>query len=593
MKTTYPIGKPVFVHLTGDGETYRQGIVGPVMATPSGHSVIPLDDCDVCLLVERMNGQLLLLSMRATFDPTLHVGKLCATIERCNIRLSGRDKDFSLAGEQIFKLTRRRLTLLDGVLDLVEDQTFSATAKKAADLILDRRFDVRVGKTTPQERRAATESVLSQIRQHLRDSAERFLGDLDQEILQTLRITGTEPSIVSYNSYMKCADPVRKVRLQASQSFPLLGSALAEPTGWGWVLAKTTVDTRRPLLTPIAETFKVPEEVVRWLRNKTVALVGTEWTKRLPELANLLACICPEHRPRNADDWRAFSTFAAHLSTDNPLHRNWLGNLGKTGWVTAIEKFAQLRVAPLQILDIEDLFNELNETLSEEIRRPSAQIRSAILESFLSVSVIRQLKTSICWHQLETQTNATDPNTDNESGGDLSSWPAPFDGILSLQGLEAICLNTRGQLATEGLAMKHCVGGYAENCLYSGSIIISFRGNGGHRISTAELRPAKDTSGHHRLAVVQHRARGNAEAPDEAKNSLRALLVALNDPSYQTRLGELASALEKRRQRHRDSKEALSHRTPAQINILKIAMKEHLGYEHFRSLVSEVEIDPA
>jgi hypothetical protein len=66
-------------------------------------------------------------------------------------------------------------------------------------------------------------------------------------------------------------------------------------------------------------------------------------------------------------------------------------------------------------------------------------------------------------------------------------WPALCDPVIAPNGIQLIPLTTSAELADEGQAMRHCVGGYSQVCLFRGSHIFSIRDKHGKRLSTLQL----------------------------------------------------------------------------------------------------------
>ncbi len=90
----------------------------------------------------------------------------------------------------------------------------------------------------------------------------------------------------------------------------------------------------------------------------------------------------------------------------------------------------------------------------------------------------------------------------------FSMWPALCPTLTSPKGVQLVPLTTSAELAEEGRAMHHCVGGYAAQCLSGQSHIFSVRTSKGVRLSTLQL-VQRDRS----ISLGQNYAAGNKPAP--------------------------------------------------------------------------------
>jgi hypothetical protein len=69
----------------------------------------------------------------------------------------------------------------------------------------------------------------------------------------------------------------------------------------------------------------------------------------------------------------------------------------------------------------------------------------------------------------------------------FSMWSALCPTLTAPNGVQLVPLTTSAELAEEGRVMRHCVGGYAQQCLSGGSHIFSVRDAKGLRLSTLQL----------------------------------------------------------------------------------------------------------
>jgi hypothetical protein len=95
--------------------------------------------------------------------------------------------------------------------------------------------------------------------------------------------------------------------------------------------------------------------------------------------------------------------------------------------------------------------------------------------------------------------------------GALSMWPALCPTLTAPNRVQLIPLTNSAELAEEGSAMHHCVGGYTSQCLSGNSHIFSIRDSNGIRLSTLQLQQ------HGRVICLrQNRSAGNGQAPEIA-----------------------------------------------------------------------------
>ena len=185
---------------------------------------------------------------------------------------------------------------------------------------------------------------------------------------------------------------------------------------------------------------------------------------------------------------------------------------------------------------------------SERENDPEWQQLANVVETlFLETGILKQMRTSLRWHELQLRPPAgedalADEAVPKETAARPDQWPAPLSESLKVGGLHAHFLTTAAQLRDEGLRMEHCVGSYAERCLFDGTNIVSLRKSDGRSVSTAELRLVGRGK---RLGfeVVQHKAQRNACPSTEAAQALARLLSLLDTDDIQPRLVEMKEQL--------------------------------------------------
>ena len=423
-----------------------------------------------------------------------------------------------------------------------------------------------------------------------------FRGGLDKRIVSAIVRSGAALNLPLYNQYHRLPKSSQHFRLQAAEAFPLLGAVLAE-TSRAFTLVQA-VDNQHPLVPALAKELNAPASVVRWLMGKDAGVVGILWVGRIKDLAAYLTLLCPEHRPYTAQDWCSFNSFVSAIDQTylenrergcealSFYHRQWLKELGKMGWSTAMKRFVSIDALPEDLSGIPDLLEEIAEIVSGQIcpaepREVVALSLEPYMEKiFFSKGIIHQVRTFLLWYRsflMPTPSHLVAGSAKTES---LESWPAAFDGVIECHGLRAICLTNRHQLKEEGNRMRHCVGNYAERCLFAGVSIISLRGHDCRPIATAELAlAARHVENDLRFYVRKHNGVRNSAPPAEAEVALCMIVNKLNAKEFESRRGLLHHALHERKTLRREQTKLEC--SPWRLAKLKESLKMHVGYERF------------
>jgi hypothetical protein len=430
--------------------------------------------------------------------------------------------------------------------------------------------------------------------EHYRHACADFLDRLDKDRIKAICVSGLSPQISKYNSFYN-SNANSTYRIQAAEAIPLLGYLLGKEDHRAERL-RHLVDDGQPLWPALADTLRVPEETVRWLRNKTADEVGDAWLGRIHTLLPDLSSLPPEKRPKTRDEWTAYTDFILVLNQYDASHakKHWLKDLARLGWLQARQKFAAMNASPSDLLEIGDFSSNLTQAIyyellpddQQNIRRQDndswPKLSQAIDQLFYETSVLKQVRASLRWHELQLRPEEGEISDESPDNRDLSNWPAPLPEPLQLDLLYAHFLITPAQLKDEGMRMQHCVGSYEYQCLFGGSNIVSFRDRSGRSVSTAELR-MDDRGKQIRMTVVQHKAQRNGTPPPVAAGALYQLLSTLNDEKMQPRLQEMREQLVQRQSRDKLGKKwmAILPNAPERLRLLEAALKLHVGYERF------------
>lgn len=593
--------RPVAVQMTGTDETYRQALCFPVAGSGQADFIKPVAGVSPCMAVELPSGHVICLRLADCASGRLSLSAFLRSIERSLERLPQGVSAWPGIQKSIEMVARRRVALVDFVLEPNEsvfwNDIFSGGKSKLADDLFR-----GMPPTSGLGRKQAVAALIDIQSDHYRMAVNDFIDGLDANVIQAIRASGLPPTVSAYNSYRRCEPQAASYRIQAAGAAPLLGFLLGEDNHRATRLRRL-VDDGQPLWPALADTVGVPIETVRWLRGKTADDVSDAWLGRIPELMKSLAHLLPEKRPKSRDEWTAYTDFALVLDSPRTSSRHalWLQNLSRLGWIAAREKFASMGAAPSDLLDIADLLHEIVGAVGGELLPHVARQGRTVQESdpewqklteaiealFFEISILKQIRTSLRWHQLQLlppvdEDAQTDEAALRETAARLDQWPAPLAHPLKLGGLYAHFLTTTAQLHDEGLRMEHCVGGYAGRCLFDGTNIVSLRKSDGRSVSTAELRMVGSDK---RLGfeVVQHKAQRNGSPSTEAVQALARLLSELNTKGMQPRLLEMREQL-KKRQAMDDTRRQWQADTPLaphRLRALKTALKLHAGYERF------------
>lgn len=591
--------RPVTTRVAGDGETFRHALCFPVCGSAQGDLIHVVPGTAPLLVVELRTGHIVALRLADNTSDRLSLSTFLRGIERNLDRLPLGQSAWAGIQKSIEMMQRRRIVLLDFVLT-TDAPTFWREFFPKGEAYFANSLFRGLPPTTGPGRKKAMVALLDIQSEYYRRASADFLAHLDEDVIQAVCASGRAPTVAQYNTYRRGEPTAARYRIQAAEAVPLLGYMLGEENHRATRLRRL-VDAGQPLWPALADTVGVPEETVRWLRGKTADDVSDAWLGRIPELLTSLAHLPPEKRPKTRDDWTAYTDFALVIDRPrtNPRHARWLQDLGRLGWVAARQKFEAMQATPSDLSEIADLLHELigavgGELLPHVARRwryeregddEWQRLTSALETVFFHSSILKQLRASLRWHALqllplEEDAPAADEASTQESTSRPDCWPSPLKEPLKVGGLHAHFLTTPTQLRDEGLRMEHCVGSYADRCLFDGSNIVSFRKGDGRSVSTAELRLVERGK---RLGfdVTQHQAQRNGDPSPEALQALSSLLRAFDSDEMQTRLKEMREqlrqrqALDDRRSEWMDELPTAPHR----LRALKAALKLHVGYE--------------
>jgi len=593
--------RPIAAWLDGDGDTFRQAVCFPVGGLVRGDCILTMNGHPLCVLIELSSRQLICLRFLDASVPQFSLAAFLRNLGHFLERLQQGTTAWYGIEKTIGIMTHRRVLLLDIALEADPQQFWRDHFSKGKDILASQLFQ-GMPPLPYQGRKQAVEALIACQTNLYSTVLEKFLGGLETKILKALHGSKKTLTVSGYNTYLRGTAHAQRNRIQAAETVPLLGYLLCEKNP-PCAHLRRMVDDGQPLWAALSDTINVPEETVRWLRGKTADDIGDAWLDRIPELLTSLSHLAPEKRPRTRDEWTAYTDFALALEQVHFRGRQlcWLQDLARIGWISARQKFEAMRAVPSDLNDINDLLHELFNAVGKELLPEAAvqlryegmslsewgRMEKAIEKQFLDISIVKQIRTSLRWHQLlllppDTEDTAVNTAENYQDFKRLDCWPAPIDQALDVGELTAHFLTTPAQLENEGQRMSHCVGTYSYACLFDGSNIVSFRQRDGRSVSTAELRLVSHGN---RLGfeVRQHRARRDAVPSAEVAQALQILVDYLSTEAMQPRLAQMRADLRKRQ-----ALDELRHRCrtdlalkPQRQRALKTALKLHVGYDRF------------
>jgi hypothetical protein len=566
------------------GQTFRQAIVAPMTSRVAVDGILaPRAASLVNLMVERSNGEILVMCLLDVVPTTLDLNLLMAEVELA-LKQPLQATGDSHGVEQLFDTALGLRVSFDNVS--LEHSAAGFYANAIGGLASDM--------AAANGDNACTLAVALKL--ELGMALAQFTSRIDARIISAITRCGDDLTTDRYNRYCRLGGTVRHRRLQAAEAFPMIGSILIEESRTNAHLRRT-VDRQQPLIPALMKAFDSSQEVVRWMMHKDIHCVGSSWCGHIATLVEYLGYLCPEHRPKTKADWDAFDelvTSVGRLTTRisrepklraKDITASLVQQIGKLGWSQTKARLGTIGALVDDLQDLSDLIEEVIQVLAEHIGEGSNRtdllhetLAAPVAKLFCSVGLIRQLQTSLRWHHLMRHPGHISIKSNGLEQLGLNDWQPAYEGMLEIEGVEAVCLTNPEQLRAEGIQMQHCVLNYADYCLYYGSTIISLRQNG-QRLSTVELNLSGSPSKALTFEVRQHRGFKNAAAPFESVQALPKLMTTINGRAHAARRQQLYHAMKLRQSLRRE------RTTPAldrqRVATLKSALSLHVGYERF------------
>jgi PcfJ-like protein len=423
----------------------------------------------------------------------------------------------------------------------------------------------------------------------------RFNDTLDRDVMALI---GNEPILslddaVAYNYLIHPVVKKECYRRQAIQTFPLLRAAFSRVTAeFSFQRLQQNVDSGNPLLPVLADYFRCPMPVVRFLVGKDYALIGEEWHSQLDQLVDLLSTLKPSFWPKTAEDWPYLSRWILPVldalgnlrSRDNPeMLATCLNDLAKEGYARIPLRMERHGVTLEDLTTIPDFERALCEW-SAQFGTNQSKARDALWQySIMKIAIL-----SHRWHdwllrRMEDEEISVEENTTTFTG-----WKSLISSPWQNDQHKVVPLNNPWILQEEGRRMQHCVGTYVSQCRYFGSHIFSIRNLvTGQSLSTMELKINKGSSGiEDDIVVVQHRAFGNAPPSEACCLTRQEFLHYLRITVTRDTFIELSKQLYKRRMESEDYRKFVQN--PAWPPRMVVEFGELLhGYPLLESIKSD------
>lgn len=376
--------------------------------------------------------------------------------------------------------------------------------------------------------------LIEDLRVDLSARLEGFFSRLDQPILEMSRKVEGECCCASYNYLSDSESPDgtgSRNRMQATVAFPILLPRLMNRAEM--LPIRFAIDEASPLVDALAAHFDVPKSAIKILRHQHAEIVGIEWTGNLKSLTRLLTDIQPEFRPKNQGGWNDFNA-AVKFITD--ITKRSITSVGNRQW---------LRMSARNGYRILEADREEMDRIFHQVDAFGIGLRSAVrAEILLSGKAVDDVALIVAADALMS---ALDPSRyidmahrwritllkEEEKFAEESRMLKGLDWIGILQ--EPFVTPTRTihaltsiqDLQMEGIAMKHCVGGYVTACQNGRSQIWSLRQISGRRASTLETAITFTRRGVPEIRIVQHQGYEDTTPETECKVVAQALLSHL------------------------------------------------------------------
>jgi hypothetical protein len=433
------------------------------------------------------------------------------------------------------------------------------------------------------------DEVFASYRKRLEPSALSLVEDF------SVRYHRCHDDLRAYNFLVSSSQEATRNRIQAVTALPWLLRLLArldypplQPVGlersnnmmYERAIRQIVeaIDQGRPLYESVAAAFRVRKETIRWSSRRMLPFSSYPGIARVELLLKALSWLPPEKRPTSDREWDdlhlvvrpLLSVLAAGQDRyeftesllDNPRYGNvmcqWLRELARPDLAAARQAINRMRQQRHDVSEIKDYVGALLCSLHRYGLDPvfgSGDVfdfhRDALLDWLASQPLHYVARLSQGWHASlaasmeEYSARAQDLHEPN------MVWPAVLPSPFHRGRLVIAELSDARSLVDEGVAMKHCVGRYALNCMSGDAMILSIKDIGGLHLSTAEVAIDATLL---RTSVRQHRGMDNGPASPECSQALDEIITLLNSNKFRAQLAHRTEFQRLSRQRQRTSR---------------------------------------
>ncbi|MEQ1935620.1 MAG: hypothetical protein ABL962_17310, partial [Fimbriimonadaceae bacterium] len=214
--------------------------------------------------------------------------------------------------------------------------------------------------------------IFSLVLSRFERAMSQFLAPGSKDAFADIRNFG--PVTVSrYNYFFQCPVEISKYRRQAAEQYPIfMPTILEDEISADRALAErlgAVIDQGKPFVREAATLLRVNPEVIRFIRGKSVDLVGENWTKAPEKLVQGLSLIPPEQRPTKRAEFDSFRKAEKALwtiageSAPPDLIQLWSREIAKRGYQNESNPLLEEIVRPRAAQTASDYVSSLHQAI--------------------------------------------------------------------------------------------------------------------------------------------------------------------------------------------------------------------------------------
>ncbi len=414
----------------------------------------------------------------------------------------------------------------------------------------------RGGRSPQRSLAVEAENLEASVIAELTRALNAFVDRLDPDLVNIASAKGRF-ACQAYNALVGPGAVSRRNRRQFAETFPVFADALlvghhshAYPVG-----LREAVDAGAPMIDFLARAFHAKRHTIRFLVGKTPADIGARWSRSPGSLISLLDSLPPDLRPTERRAWTLIEALVttAEDRTLRPVSRA-LARVALRHWrctsrESGIDGSAALSEFTGQLIQVTEFWAALEDCLrtraetthcnAQGVNRPQLRRQA---DAFVAERAWPTLVSLACdWRAAVVQAQAI---VQPLRARLLGQHFAPLiPQVLHLGNRMVVPLTTPDELRREGIALHHCIEGYASACAHGESYIVSIRDPvTRHALSTAEFRITRDRPGPIQLRLSQHCGHANGVPTGDCSEAVRLLLASALLPAMQTHWAQLLAA---------------------------------------------------